>query len=262
MMGDYVHHLGFNTLKTTIALRNTDQTYYFLGSAKNPPSPHNDRELPEIRAPGYSTNSNYVIIQSSFATPVLAGIAATLQSRHPPLPRNPEAVRALLLMSAQKQPGAVSWIQAVTGIPNGYGVPATAPVDLVDGAGVVDAWDAMQGAMAPVYWYEAANQRFTANGSHGFFAGVLSSGPCTNRVDGCRVDRDTPVTIMFPSGPGRIRLALAWSVDDAVHDDPTRWLDLDLVLVDDQGQTVAASMTYDNNYESSTPTSIRRARTS
>ena len=73
-------------------------------SRKNPISPHRDHEVPAIAAPG----SRHDLLGDSFggtscATPVSASIGALLMSRNPRLRIWPEAIRAILLATANFQ---------------------------------------------------------------------------------------------------------------------------------------------------------------
>lgn len=236
--GDYVHHLGWNSIKTAWAERYTDGTFFFNGSVKNPPTPHGDRELPEVIAPGYAGLPSEApgSTGSSAAVPQIVGIVAAMQSRDDNLKVSPASVRALLMMSAWKQPGAIKWASALGN------------TDLADGAGMVSAPDAVLGAMGAKRPYQITNKTFQADNLTGYYNDTLTTDPCTDPL-GCSVDRNRPVTITFPAGSDHIKLALAWSIADAFNDDPSQWLDLDLALVDDHGVSVASSMSYDNNYE-------------
>ena len=86
-------------------------------SWKNPTSPHSDREVPEIAAPG----SRHALLGSSFggtscATPVAASIAAVLMSHNPSLKIWPEAIRAILLATANYQlADGANWSKSLDG---------------------------------------------------------------------------------------------------------------------------------------------------
>jgi len=70
---------------------------------KNPSTPHNDRELPEISANGTSvTTVGLTKSGTSMASPAVAGSVALLQDAIPTLHFWPEGVRALLFAGASK----------------------------------------------------------------------------------------------------------------------------------------------------------------
>ncbi|HVL99247.1 MAG TPA: S8 family serine peptidase [Egibacteraceae bacterium] len=105
----YASGKGFNVMGVANILNDGDgdrcnDAIASSSSWKNPTSTHGDREVPAIAAPG----SRHELLGSSFggtscATPVAASIAAVLMSHNPSLKIWPEAIRAIMLATANFQ---------------------------------------------------------------------------------------------------------------------------------------------------------------
>ena len=107
-------------LDTTLSNRCDDQVYD-ESSWKDPTSAHSDREVPAIAAPGERHN----VLTTSFggtsaATPVAASMAGLLIDQVGSLATWPEAVRAIMLASANYQQGDGatwrSWLDGRDGV--------------------------------------------------------------------------------------------------------------------------------------------------
>jgi hypothetical protein len=204
----------------------------------NPDSPHSDHEKPEVVAPGV----NVVGIKrdgeletdldlnsgTSFSAPQVAGLAALLIDRNDYLVLWPEALRAILMASANHN------IDGPTGIPSGQ--------DLKDGAGGINA--ALADSVAQTY-----NTSPTEPCEKSCWWGV----PITN--DNFPVD--TYLYRHFHANQGEpIRIAISWwsnadcaSIDDCNYSRLDT--DLHLGVHDPDGIQVpgAWSASWDNNYE-------------
>jgi hypothetical protein len=195
-------------------------------SWRNPTTAHGDHEVPAVAAPG----SRHELLGSSFggtscATPVTASIAAVLMSRNPQLKIWPEAIRAVLLATANYE-GA-------------DGATYSRFADGRDGAGLVNT----------LYGMWTAGRR-ESNGKPQFRA--HDYGRVTHAdFAGGYLDRTWTAHVATTSS--RIRAALAWnsrtlgffgipiaSVLDA---------DLDLHVFGPDGSLVATGSSWDNSWE-------------
>lgn len=190
-------------------------------SWKNPTSPHSDREIPEIAAPG----SRHDLLGSSFggtscATPVAASIAALLMSKNSSLKIWPEAVRAIMLATAnyQKADGA-DWSRYSDG---------------KDGVGMLNTW---YGSMTADRRETGTTAQFRAH-DYGTMSASNFSGGYFNKTWKARTTTTN----------ARIRVAVTWNskvtASSSVLD-----ADLDLRVFDPDGILVATSSTWDSNYE-------------
>jgi subtilase family protein len=106
---EYVNHKTFNGL----TVGNHDDTAGAMSGDsvfRNPVSPRNDRELPEIAANGtVVTAVDLTMSGTSMAAPAVAGCIALLQEADNNLRRWPEGCRAIVLAGARRTPGADSW---------------------------------------------------------------------------------------------------------------------------------------------------------
>jgi hypothetical protein len=118
LQGGYVNSVGagFNT----IAVGNYDDmgtidfgdnTMWSTSSWRDPLSLHNDREKPEVSAPGanikstimapnFNCNMDEIGSGTSFSAPAVAGLAADLMQVNPSLRVYPESVKALIMAGA------------------------------------------------------------------------------------------------------------------------------------------------------------------
>ena len=195
-------------------------------SYKNPTSPHSDHEVPAVATPG----SRHALLGDSFggtscATPVCASIAALLMSRNASLRIWPEAIRAILLATANYQ--------------QADGADYSRFADGKDGAGLVNAYYAMLTAGRRE---SGTTPQFRAHDYGLMTAGDFRGGMFEKQW-----------RVQTYSSRSRIRVALAWnsrviaflgfplaSVLDA---------DLDLWVYDPDGNLVAASTSWDNSWE-------------
>ena len=204
----------------------TIQTGAYGSSYKNPTSPHSDREVPEVAAPG----SRHELLGTSFggtscATPVTASIAALLMSTNTSLKIWPEAIRAILLATANYQ--------------NADGANWSSHLDGKDGTGMINAQ----------YAYWTANRRET-----GTEAQYRAHDYGTMRASDFEAGffEKTWKARTFTTN-SRIRVAFTWNSKTAAADGaPSSSVldaDLDLWVYDPDGHLVAWSATWDSNYE-------------
>ena len=203
-------------------------------SFKNPNSPNNDREIPEIASPGshhYLPGLGLYPPTNSFggtsaATPITASITAVLMSLHPSLKSKPTVIRAILQAGANYQ-GA-------------DGSDFDPDIDGRDGAGMTNThYSAIIGnkheaGITPQYHaYDYGTMAYTDFSDTSFYFNKAWK-------------------IKVPLKKSRIRVALTWN---SQTDDPLWWYtselmgDLDLRLFDPLGNAVAVSASYDNNNE-------------
>lgn len=195
-------------------------------SWKNPSTPHADREVPEIATPG----SRHDLLGTSFggtscATPVAASIAALLMSKNSSLKIWPEAIRAIMLATANyQQADGADWSTFSDG---------------KDGTGLVNSlygmWTAGRRESGSAAQFRAHDYgRMTADDfSGGFF--------------------DKTWYARTVSTNSKIRVALTWnSKTSTLFGIPIASVldaDLDLWVYDPDDHLVATSSTWDSNYE-------------
>lgn len=191
-------------------------------SFKDPVSSHSDREVPAIASPG----TTHDLLGSSFggtsaATPVTAAIAADILSRSPELKTWPEAMRAILLATANYQ-GAdgLNWSKSAEG---------------KDGTGMTNAYFA--GLTSDVR--ETTSTAQFRGHDYGTLTNASFSGGYLTKTWKAKVTNTN----------SRVRVALVWNSE--VASTPTSVLDadLDLSVVAPSGSTVASSTSYDGAHE-------------
>jgi subtilisin family serine protease len=177
----------------------------------DPFSPHNDREEPDVVAPGdliiTTTPSGITpepgVVGTSFAAPHVTGTTALLMQRKPALEAQAEEVRAILMASA--------W----------HNIEGDPRLSERDGAGAILASKA---------------DEVLVNGESSFF--IRPGGTAGFPIE-------TPV---FAFAGEQIRIAIAWShkAGDMGTQPST---DLDLLVFAPEGKLVAISASFDNSYE-------------
>ncbi len=195
-------------------------------SWKNPDTLHDDREIPEIASPG----SRHALLGSSFggtscATPVTASIAALLMSKNTNLKIWCEAIRAILLATANYQDADCSdWSKYSDG---------------KDGTGLTNSY----------YAYLTANRRETTDKpqfrAHDY--GTMTA----SRFSGGFFEKTWKANTFAKKS--RLRVAITWNSKTAASDgSPSSSeldADLDLWIYDPDMNLVKWSTTWDSNYE-------------
>ena len=182
----------------------------------DPLSSHNDREKPEVTAPGtniISTTTAYPWIGSigsgtSYATPVVTGEVALIMERDPSLQFWPESVKAIIMASAV------------------HNIENNTRLSEKDGAGEISA-------------DVADNITRKVNGNWGGISYSCSS-PTALELNNMSLTANviTRAVIAWNNNPGDT---------SSYRLQPTA--DLDLRILDRSGVVVATSASYDNNYE-------------
>jgi len=192
----------------------------------DPTSPHGDREIPEVAAPG----SRHELLGTSFggtscATPVTASIAALLMSTNTSLKIWPEAIRAILLATANYQ--------------DADGADWASYRDGKDGTGLINAQ----------YGYWTANRRET--GTTAQYRAHDYGSMRKSDFEGGFFEKTWKAKTFTTNS--RIRAAITWNSKTASEDgEPTSSVldaDLDLWVEDPDGHLVAWSVSWDGNYE-------------
>lgn len=217
--------LGYNMItvgafddKDTTSL--TDDTMATYSSYKNPHSDHEDREKPEVVAPGGEYGSSTMMgtttaspwiadrgAGTSYAAPIVAGEAALLMQQQTALKTWPETVKAIIMASAI------------------HNIEGSSRLSDHDGAGGVDASKATT---------TITNSRYQSD--------TLSS-----------TSFPQSHTVYLQSGQ-KVRAVASWdSLPSNNHTlnqmTDTLMADLDLVVFDPSGSFVTNSNSWDNNYE-------------
>ena len=187
-------------------------------SWKNPTTPHDDREVPEIASPG----STHALLGRTFngtsaATPATAGIAACLIGENHNLSTWPEAVRAILLATANYQ--------------QADGEDFAPNLDGRDGTGLTDAWYAVRAAQM------RANNTSSYYRAHDY--GTLTK----SRFNGGYLNESWKVRTYTTSA--RIRVALTWN-SKTTSSNSFLDADLDLRVYSPSGSLVASSSSWDS----------------
>ena len=228
---EFVNHKGYNSL--TVGNHN-DGVSAMSGTSvfRNPTTPHDDRELPEICANGtvvgaVGTSSS----GTSFASPAVAGSAALLQNIDNTLLVWPEGVRAILMAGARRNVSGNTWA-----------VDLAAGVDGADGAGALDIEEA--GVIAA---HRAGRDNHPS--MRGWDVGTLRDAD----FDGSGLSRFS-YQIATPRDRNRrhLKVALAWDgeVTRLLGIPIASRLGVDFDLhVFDGNQLVASSASWDNSYE-------------
>ncbi|HEX4952566.1 MAG TPA: S8 family serine peptidase [Thermoanaerobaculia bacterium] len=230
--GSYVVGRGYGTLSVGNVVNDGDldqcnSVMHYTSSFKDPTSPNSDRDLPLIATNG----SRHDLLGgdhggTSAAAPATASIAVSLMSSASPLKKWPEAVRAILLAGAGYQ-----------GADGAAWQPGT---DGKDGAGMTDA------ALA----YLISQHKVQGSGAleRGYDYGTLT--PASFGAGGVLPN---VWKIAVPENAQRVRVALVWN-------GRASWLfkvpilsqldlDLDLVVLDPNGDKVASSSSMDASVE-------------
>ncbi len=193
----------------------SDDTIASFSSYRDPWSANDDREKPEVTAPGVSINSTSVRSPwvkdcgsgTSYAAPMTTGAAALMIQANPELRAWPEAVKAILMATAWNNIEGDWWLSDK------------------DGAGGIDIEAACE--VARQYLWRAAEVKrtdFDANGDK-------------------RISIELPVA-------DYARAVIVWCVDPNYANYPSRpQADFDLYYLDAQGNTIDQSESGDNNYE-------------
>ncbi len=193
----------------------SDDIFSGGNSYLNPKSPHNDREKPELTAPGhvYSTielspwvrtpSDGPALTGTSFAAPHVTGTAALLMQVKSSLKTRPDELKAVLMASAI------------------HNIVGNTRLSNEDGAGGLEAYAAYQTVV---------------NGRSG-----ITSGP--GDIKNCR-------GVSFNATAGqKVRFTICWlsSVNTATNQDTIN--DIDLSVRSPGGFTIATSTSFDNNFE-------------
>jgi len=191
-----------------------DDTMGGYSSYSNPSTTHNDREEPDVTAPGTNFQSTTnaspwtgdVGSGTSYAAPIVTGVIAQLMERSFPLTIHPAAVRAVLMATAA------------------HNIEGDARLSDRDGAGeIVADWadDLVQGVNGQ---YVATTFGPNSPGTSEYGVSLTAGRPT--------------------------RVVLTWDVDpnySSYSSEPSG--DLDLQVINAAGQVVSQSTSFDNNYE-------------
>ena len=225
---EYVNHKGYNCL--TVGSHDDTATAMASSSVfRNPNSPHDDRELPELAANGTEVSVvGLTASGTSFAAPAVAGTVALLHEVNSTLTYWPEGNRAILLAGATQNVVGDTWYQDVLD-----------DVDARDGSGALNAEESVQIATNKKYENNSASRR-------GWNVGTLSDSSFDNFFN----ETTFSYNIQVPSTGGtHVKAALAW--DSKVTQDPASSelaMDLDLRIYDGSS-IMASSASWDNSYE-------------
>ena len=180
----------------------------------DPVSAHQDRQKPEVAAPGTNFSSatngspawNWVGYGTSYASPVVAGMAAMMMQRAPSLVNWPVATKAILMATAVHNIEGASRLSTKDGAGGVWGPYAE---DVTRGA---------NGSWAAANWTCATPSKAVANIQ--LFAGKLT------------------------------RVVIAWNTDtNYTYYQSQPSADYDLTVTGPTGSVVAQSGSYDNTYE-------------
>jgi subtilisin family serine protease len=213
---------GFNTI--AVGNYNDSGTVEFgdnlmwpTSSWRDPLSLHNDREKPEVSAPGanikttimapnLNCNNDEIGSGTSFSAPAVAGLAADLMQVHPSLRVYPESVKALILAGA---------------------------TDNVEGGPGLSEYDGAGGVNALTSYTSVVNNRYT-------WRYVVPSSFDANR--------NITINVGWVNAGQRVKVALVWDstpTSDYLRD-PLK-ADLDLIVSGPNQSLYSAS--WDNSYE-------------
>jgi hypothetical protein len=184
-------------------------------SWRNPKSTHNDRQKPEVAAPG--TNITSTINSSpwigdtgsgtSYAAPLVAGVAAQLIQRNSSLSAWPEVVKAIIMTSAVHN---IEGSQQLSEYDGAGGVAADRADDIARGVGG-----------------NSGAQSYSCDASTSLDVATIS----------LNAGQRTRATIVWDNNPDYSDYANRPSAD------------LDFQIINSSDQVVASSSSYDNTYE-------------
>lgn len=197
----------------------SDDVMNSTSSWGDPKSTNGDREKPELAAPGTSINSTTTSSPwtgaigsgTSYAAPMVTGVAALLMQRHPSLEVWPEGVKAILMTTAA------------------HNIEGSSRLSEKDGAG---------GIFAPRAEDVAGSRQST--GGFGWDAQSYT----------CDTEPTLDVATMYFFAGERPRATIVWDQNPnypAYASQPSA--DLDLEVIDPSGSVVAFSSSWDNTYE-------------
>lgn len=222
--------VGASDDKGTTSL--TDDTIAGFSSYKNPTSAHNDRELPNLVAPGVAVSAAGLNWNgTSGAAPQATGASALVGSRNSTLDAWPEVKRAVLMASAVRNIDGSSILSLPTS-------------DTKDGAGLLDAAGAVSLA-APANWRLPGSAAASA-GYNGQFL-QFSSIPDSSYLP--------QVWNAVAPTSGRMRFVLAFDGSATCSSDLSSCsgdsldADLDIVVQNSAGTTLCWSTSYDSSWE-------------
>jgi hypothetical protein len=184
-------------------------------SWRNPTSGHNDREKPEVAAPGSNFTSTTTAFPwigpvgsgTSYAAPIVTGATALLIQRNGFFSVWPETVKALLMATAV------------------HNIEGATRLSQFDGAGgvVLDRADDVAGGVTGGY----GGRSYT-----------------------CALPLNLDIATIWLASGIRTRVAIAWDNDPNYASYNTQpGADLDLSVINPGGGTVASSLSWDNTYE-------------
>jgi len=191
-----------------------DDTVADYSSYVDPTTIHNDREEPDVMAPGTNfqstTNADPWIGDvgsgTSYAAPIVTGVIAQLMEQAAALMIHPAAVRAILMATAV------------------HNIEGDARLSEKDGAGQIDSHFATKVLQGVDGQYMAATCGADSPGTSEYTISLTAGRPT--------------------------RIVLTWDVDpnySSYFSEPSG--DLDLQVINAAGQVVAQSTSFDNNYE-------------
>jgi len=192
-----------------------DDKIYSCSSWRNPISTHNDRQKPEVVAPGIgimSTTTSAPWIGAtgagtSFSAPIVTGIAALMMQRDRTLASFPEAVKAILMATA---------------------------VNNIEGSAQLSEYDGAGGVVAD----KADDLVRKIKGNWG------------GQSYSCKTANQLNVATMSLTANQRTRAAIAWNNNPAYANyDSQPSADLNLQIVNSANKVVAGSYSWDNTYE-------------
>ena len=238
---EFVNHKTYNSL--TVGNHNDDASSMSSTTVfRNPASDHGDRELPEIAANGTSVTAvGLTASGTSMASPAVAGIAALAHATNSSLEMWPEGVRAVLLAGATRNVKDGNWWDDVV-----------ANRDTFDGSGSVN-------AHASQLIAQSRRARDASGVQRGWDADTLRS----SDLDGFGLSTfryrvtvpGSQFRLVESLGPRHVKVALAWD-SDVLELPPFNLpiasvldIDLDLKVLDANGNQVGYSGSWDNSYE-------------
>ncbi|HVO72637.1 MAG TPA: S8 family serine peptidase, partial [Ignavibacteriaceae bacterium] len=224
---EYVNHKGYNSIAVGSHDEQTERKISSFSTFRNPSSPHNDRELPEIVALGENISAvgltNWA--GTSFASPAVAGSAALLQSLSPIIKFYPEVTRALLLTGSKRNVDGGLWYKDLKQTPK---------VDQKDGTGALNIYEAITIAKKPYQPKKVA----------------LDKGWDYGKLDASSFGPDKISTsewkIAVPENKKHVKITLAWNSNANYMEiwafkflkDTTLDMDLDILVYDDKNTFV------------------------